>query len=187
MKKIKKIYVKLSIITVICIISAMLILLFAPEEKKQSNLSKVNEEMQENIEKNGELSDVAGYGYLLEMGSAGTKDLGQKIGDAIFVILIPGFFMFIVFVCQLVTGLIQIGKDKESKNFTSKILTIISLVQLSLLCMLLFLDLNSTCETSKLCIFIALLLSALCLGMHIRTLCKIKSLKKEKLNQTAKA
>lgn len=170
----KKSLTKLLIIAIMCGILSMILCI----NSIKSSRSKT-EEVLNKIQNEEEISDVEGYAYIAETSSSMLVDIGESIGITIFVIIIPGFWIFIITVLQITARLIQIGEEKKEKIQQVKGIIITSIVIHVLLCLSLLFNIISNLAINKILVTIAFALNITSVVLFIIELRKMKKLNSE--------
>lgn len=125
----KKISTKLFIIAVICLIIYRIFIFLSISEIEFPATEQFKEEYNELKQ------DDPGRGWFLLIGGGMALFTDAALGIIyVTIFLIPNFILIAIAILQLVARLIQIGQQKNWKDTTSKVLTIISITLQILIC-----------------------------------------------------
>jgi len=154
----KKVFIRLFIISVISmILSGAFCVASIMTYDAQSRTEKLLNEIQEN----DNISDVEGYAYIVEGAGSVLADLGEAIAQMIFIILIPGSILFLLMIVQIISMIMQIGKQSQRKALTAIICTYISFCLHVMLCLNLCFIIWSNLLVNKRMLFVALVLNVI--------------------------
>jgi len=171
--KMKKSLTKLLIIAIICLIVTCIFSSLAMKVEF-AYTKQVGEEFNEMGTGN------PGSGWYLLIGG-GTALLADFAVALLYIIIlgIPVVILFFILVSQLVARLVQIGEEKEGKNTTSKVFTIISIVLQIILCVYQLFIIICEFEINKILLSLALILNITSVVLFIKELRNMKKLNTE--------
>ena len=162
----KKKLIILFIISIICSILILLILWKAPlnNSNNSDSFSNIREKYGD------EMGDVEGYAYLIEIAGAFGVEFGNIIFLMLSVLIFPALILITSIVCQIISLLFQIGKNKKWKDITSTVFICISFLILLLLFYLLRIIYIVPYSINKTFVFIAFFISLIYSTMHVFTI-----------------
>ena len=172
----KKIFSKLLIIEVSCLIITVLLCIFSIYNIGNVQNSVTGEIIEQEVDTN---SPASGWFLLGGLGIGAVADIGHAIMIGFAVLIIPGFLLLITAILQIIARLMQIGIEKHWKNITSKVLTYISIVLKFLVCFVLLFDVLSNLMIRKFVLVVALVLNIVFIVLFIKELSKIKKVIKK--------
>lgn len=160
----KKVFIRLFVLSVISIIltGGLCVASIATYDTKSRTENLLDE-----IQESGEIEDVEGYAYIVEGTGAVLADLGEAIAQIIFLVVIPGIILFVLLVVQIISVIMQFGKQKGWKDLTAKISIYISMGLYLLLCLDLGFVVLSNLFVNKTSLSIALVLNMVCIIVFI--------------------
>lgn len=166
----KKSLIQLLIIAIICLIVSGLLIRLSMNEYSFVLSEQVREEFNEMDKDN----PGAGWYLLIVGGTAFTTDLILTFAYIIF-LGIPILILIIIVISQIISILIQIGKQKKWKNTTSKVFTIISIVLQILLCLYILFIIICGFMVNKILLALMLALNIISVALYIIELKNMKN------------
>lgn len=166
----KRNFTKLLIISIICAIITFSCCFFS-NKYMDYNFFSITEGIVNDVNQMESDNPGAGWYLLIFGGGSLITEFGIVLLYFIFVIVIPGFILFIIMASQGIARLVQIGNEQKWKNTTSKVFTYISLVLLILFCLELLFVISIL---KNILLLIALILSIVCVVLFIKELKEMK-------------